>query len=100
VPNRELVLERNTRFDVPGIPKGRLARISTKIVKSRTRATEDVIDGGLDYLVQSPATDLLPEIKDWYRDRYETHFTASTFYFFLNHGTPPFDDRRVREAVN
>jgi peptide/nickel transport system substrate-binding protein len=100
VPNREFVLERNERFDLPGIPKGRLARITTKIVKSRTRATQDVIDGRLDYMVQSPATDLLPEIKQRYRDRYETHFTASTFYFFLNHRTPPFDDRRVREAVN
>jgi len=47
------------------------------------------LDGRLDYLVQSPATDLLPEMKERYRDRDEPtspphiapygHDLASTF---------------------
>ena len=32
--------------------------------------------------------------------RYEEFTTTSTYYFFMNHQVPPFDDPQVREAVN
>ena len=31
--------------------------------------------------------------------RYEEFVTASTYYFWMNHKVPPFDDPKVREAV-
>ena len=100
VPNREFVLERVKGFDIPDVPKGNLDRITTKIVKSVSRQAQDVIGGELDYMQDAPPTDLLAEIKASHGDRYEEWPTISTNYFFLNHRTPPFDDKRVREAVN
>jgi peptide/nickel transport system substrate-binding protein len=100
VPNRRFVLEKNARFDIPGIPKGHLDRITTVIRGSRARQAQDVISGDLDYMQDPPPPDIKPEIEAKYSDRYEEHTTASTYYVFMNVRAPPFDKREVREAVN
>jgi peptide/nickel transport system substrate-binding protein len=100
VPNRRFVMEKNDRFEIPGIPKGNLDKITTVIAKSRTRQAQDVISGDLDYMQDPPPPDIKPEIKAKFADRYEEHATSSTYYVFLNVRVPPFDKREVREAVN
>jgi peptide/nickel transport system substrate-binding protein len=100
VPNRQFVLEKNDRFNLPGIPKGNVEKITTVIVKSRERQAQDVISGKLDYMYDPPPPDLKPEIESKYSDRYEEHVTNSTYYLFLNVRVPPFDKKQVREAVN
>ena len=99
-PNRQFVMERNRRFDVPGVPKGNVDRITAKIVKSLSRQAQDVIRGNLDYMQDPPPADMLPEIKQRYRDRYREAVTNSTYYFFLNQRVAPFDKPEVRQAVN
>jgi peptide/nickel transport system substrate-binding protein len=99
-PNRQFVLEKNRRFDIPGIPKGHLDKITTLIIKSPQRQAQDVISGELDYMQDPPPADLKPEVKARYSDRYEEHVTVSTYYFFMNTRVPPFDDPKVRMAVN
>jgi peptide/nickel transport system substrate-binding protein len=100
VPNREFVMEKNPNFNIPGIPKGNIDTITTKIVKSAERQTQDVISGELDFMQDPPPADLLPEVKAEYSDRYEDQETVNVYYFFMNVTTPPFDNERVRQAVN
>lgn len=100
VPNREFVMERNPNFSIPGIPKGNVDRITTKIIKSAARQAQDVISGKLDYMQDPPPADLKPEVKQKYSDRYEEVVTVSTYYFWMNQNLPPFDDPKAREAVN
>jgi peptide/nickel transport system substrate-binding protein len=100
VPNRQFVLEKNKLFDVPGIPKGYVDKITTKIIKSAQRQAQDVISGKLDYMQDPPPADIKPEVKAKYSDRYEEITTASTYYLFMNTRVAPFDDPKVREAVN
>jgi peptide/nickel transport system substrate-binding protein len=100
VPNRRFVLEKNDRFDIPGIPNGNLDKITTVIVTSRMRQAQDVITGDLDYMQDAPPPDIKPEIRAEFSDRYEEHTTSSTYYVFMNVRVPPFDKREVREAVN
>jgi peptide/nickel transport system substrate-binding protein len=100
VPNREFVMEKSPGFDIPGIPKGNIDKITTKIVKSAERQTQDVISGKLDFMQDPPPADLLPEVRSKYQDRYEEHETVNTYYFFMNHRVKPFDKKEVREAVN
>lgn len=100
VPNRQFVMEKNRRFNIPGIPMGNLDKITTLIVKSRAREAQDVISGELDYMQDAPPPDIKPEVKAKYSDRYEEHTTNSTYYLFVNTRVPPFDKKEVREAVN
>jgi peptide/nickel transport system substrate-binding protein len=102
VPNRQFVLEKNTNFpDLgPDIPAGNLDKITTVIIKNAQRQAQDVISGELDFMQDPPPADILPEIKAEYSDRYKDQPTASTYYLFMNHRVPPFDQPEVREAVN
>jgi peptide/nickel transport system substrate-binding protein len=100
VPNREFVMEKNPNFNIPGISKGNLDTITTKIVKSAERQAQDVISGELDYMQDPPPADLLPQVKEQYSDRYEDQAPVNTYYFFINSSIPPFDDEQLRQAVN
>jgi len=100
IPNREFVLEQVPGFNIPDIPKGNIKTITTKIVKSAQRQAQDVISGKLDYMQDPPPADIKPEVKAKYSDRYEELTTVSTYYFFMNHKVAPFDNPKVRQAVN
>jgi peptide/nickel transport system substrate-binding protein len=102
VPNRQFVMEKNKLFpDLgPDNPPAKIDKITTLIVKSAQRQAQDVISGKLDYMQDPPPADIKPEIKAKYSDRYEEITTASTYYMFMNTRVAPFDDPKVREAVN
>jgi peptide/nickel transport system substrate-binding protein len=109
VPNREFVMERNGRFasfGIPDIPTGHLNKITTEIVPSLSKQTQDVIDNRLDYMQNPPVADLKADVLARFgsdgseAQRYKEFTTLSTYFFFLNLRTPPFDNAKVREAVN
>ena len=100
VPNREFVMEKDPNFNIPGIPKGNVDTITTRIVTSAERQTQDVISGELDFMQDPPPADLLPQVKAEYSDRYEEQVAIDTYYFFMNSQLPPFDKKEVRQAVN
>jgi len=102
VPNREFVMEKNKQFPgFEGVPKGKIEKITTKIIKSAQRQAQQVISGELDYMQDPPPADLKPQIKEQYEgERYKEFTTLSTYYFFMNQDEPPFDDPKVREAVH
>jgi peptide/nickel transport system substrate-binding protein len=100
-PSREFVLTRNRQFDVPGIPKGSVDKITGVVLDSVPRMTQDVIKGDLDFMTEDPAGDLLPLVRQRYPERFrEDPNPPNTYYFFLNVTAPPFDSQDAREAVN
>jgi peptide/nickel transport system substrate-binding protein len=103
VPNRQFVMEKNTEFealDIPDIPTGNIDTITTVIIKDAAKQAQDVLDGKLDRMQDPPPADLKPTVLEQADDRYEEHTTSSTYYFFMNTRVAPFDDPKVREAVN
>jgi peptide/nickel transport system substrate-binding protein len=109
VPNRQFVLERNPEFEaleIPDIPTGHLDKMTTLIIKDQAKQTQDVISGELDYMQDPPTADLKQEVIERFgpdgseEQRYEEHTTLSTYYFWMNVHLAPFDDPKVREAVN
>ncbi|HYH54502.1 MAG TPA: ABC transporter substrate-binding protein [Solirubrobacterales bacterium] len=108
-PNREFVLEKNPKFEegtVPGVPVANIETVKTVIIPSVPQQTQDVIDNELDFMQEPPAADFVAEILDRFGpdgsedQRFEEFTTLSTYYFFLNTEVAPFDDPKVREAVN
>lgn len=109
VPNREFVMEKVEGFadlGIPDIPTGHVDKITTKIIKNQTQQAQDVLDNKLDYMQDPPPADFKPTVVEQVgpdgteEQRYREFTTTSTYYFFMNVETPPFDDPKVREAVN
>jgi len=109
VPNREFVMERNPRYSedmVPGVPEAKIDTVTTKIVPNVVQQTQEVIDNKIDFMQEPPAPDLKAEVLERFgpegreEQRYEEFPTLSTYWFFLNTRVAPFDDQKVREAVN
>ena len=109
VPNREFVLEKNPNFaegDIPGVPVAKIETVTTKIIPSLAQQTQDVINNRLDYQQDPPTADLKAEVIDRFgpdgseEQRYKEFTTLSTYYFFMNVRVAPFDNPKVREAVN
>ncbi len=102
-PDGTFVLQRSRGFadlDIPDIPTGNLAEITTKLVPGAARQAQDVLDGKLDYMQDEPPASLEPTIAEQASDRFSEDATAATVYFELDDERPPFDDPLVREAVN
>ena len=71
------------------------------VVDSQTSSqVTKIIRGDLDFMVDNPPPDRVAELKGKYSDRFRQFATNSSFYFFMNTEAPPFDNLKVRQAVN
>jgi peptide/nickel transport system substrate-binding protein len=99
-PSRQLTLTRNPKFNLPGIPKGNVDKM-TAIKSSVTKMSQDVINNKLDFMTEDPTGDQLSQIRSKYADRVSFDATPpNIYYFFLNVTTPPFNKLQARQAVN
>jgi peptide/nickel transport system substrate-binding protein len=99
--NRGYDLVKVPGFDVADQQVGKLDKIEVQIIKNRRRQTQDVIQNKIDYMNDPPAPDQLRDVRAQYTGkRYEEFVTNSTYYLFMNERVAPFDDVRVRQAVN
>jgi peptide/nickel transport system substrate-binding protein len=100
-PSREFILTRNKYFNIPGIAKGKIDKITGQVSTNVTKMTEDVINGELDFMTEDPTGDLLPTVKAKYSDRFSLNpYPPNTYYFSMNSSIPPFNNAKAREAVN
>jgi peptide/nickel transport system substrate-binding protein len=60
----------------------------------------DIEQNKVDFMIDPPSTDRLPEVESKYSDRFRFEDSINTYYMFLNFQEPPFDDLKVRQAVN
>jgi peptide/nickel transport system substrate-binding protein len=100
-PSREFILTRNKNFNIPGVAKGKIDKITGQVSSNVTKMTEDVISGKLDFMTEDPTGDLLPTVKAKYPDRFSLNpYPPNTYYFSMNSSIPPFNNEKAREAVN
>lgn len=103
VPNRGFNMKKNPEFEalgIPDVPTGNLDEIDVKIVKNQQRQVQDVLRNEVDYLQDPPPADQMRTVAEQAEGRFEPYTTNSTYYIFLNTKIAPFDDERVRQAVN
>jgi peptide/nickel transport system substrate-binding protein len=104
-PNRSFTLVKNQRFaglGIPGIPKGHLDTIKVTITSNTQSEAEQVLQDQADVFDAGdtlPAS-LLPQIQSKASGRFSREAIPSTFYFFLNTRTAPFNNPLARQAVN
>jgi peptide/nickel transport system substrate-binding protein len=99
--NRGFDLVKNPSFPkIDGIPAAKLDKITVEVKKNQQRQTQDIIQNRVDYALDPPPADQLRQVKQQYANRFEEYVTNSTYYYFMNTRTPPFDKKEVRQAVN
>ena len=104
-PNRTFSLVKNSRFaalHIPDIPLGHLDRIRVNISSNTQSEAEQVLKNEADAFDAGDTLppSLLPQIEADASDRFSRETIPSTFYFFLNTQTKPFDNPLARQAVN
>jgi len=106
-PGRSWEYERNPYWAkanaeaLPQLPGGHVDKIEFEVRSNPSTQVEEVERGEVDWMKNPPPPERYADI----RDRYEgTQFredpTISVYYFWMNAQQPPFDDVRVRRAVN
>lgn len=106
-PGRSWEYERNPEWHrvdarlLPQLPAGHYDRIAIDVDRNPQTQVHAVESGEADWMVDPPPTDDLPAL----RHRFEgTQLLISpevdSYYFWMNTKVAPFDDVRVRRAVN
>jgi peptide/nickel transport system substrate-binding protein len=103
VPNRTLLLVRNPYFhewSAEAQPAGYPDRIEYTFGLEPSAAASAVETGKADFALETPPADRLPEIATRFSSLAHPHVEASTFFLGLNTRIPPFNDVRIRRALN
>ena len=103
VPDREITFVRNPKFHVrsgAARPDGYPDEIVLRGGLSGDRAVDAVAAGRADLLLFGPPPDRVPELRTRYTSQLHLAPQSATTFLFLNTRREPFDDARVRRAVN
>ena len=104
VPNRSYSVVRNPKWAkqaINGIPSGSVD-VNVKIVSNTQSEAEQVLSNTADVFDWGDTIppSLIARVNSTAKDRFKKEPTVSTFYFFLNTKTKPFNNPIARQAVN
>jgi peptide/nickel transport system substrate-binding protein len=107
-PGRGWEYERNpywAKANVKAMPdypsSGHVDKAKVTIVRNPQTQVNDVEQGKYDWMQNPPPADRYAEVKEKYEGtQFKLRETISTYYFWMNMSKPPFDDLKVRQAVN
>ena len=86
---------------MPDLPSGHVDAIRIKVISNPAAQVNDVEAGRVEWMKAPPPPDRIAEIEKKYEGtQFRSEPTISNFYFWMNTQKPPFNDVRVRRAVN
>lgn len=98
---RNPVWEKTNGEKMPQLPGGHVDRIEFEVRSNPTTQVDEVEQGKVDWMKNPPSPDTYNEIKQKYEGtQFREEPTISVYYFWMNTQQAPFDDLRVRQAVN
>ena len=100
-PSRSFVALRNKHWTpIPGIPNGNPDKIVALMTNDLAQSAQYITSGQYNYDENTLPTDRLQQLQSKYKSQIKLWQTPSTYYFFMNQRTPPFNKLQAREAVN
>ncbi|HEX2392346.1 MAG TPA: ABC transporter substrate-binding protein [Solirubrobacterales bacterium] len=86
---------------MPDLPSGHVDKIKIDVVRNQATQVSDVEQGKYDWMENPPPPDQYNRIRQQFEGtQFRVEHTISTYYFWMNTTKPPFDDPKVRQAVN
>jgi peptide/nickel transport system substrate-binding protein len=101
-----LTMERNPNFKTvkdagaTEVADANVDKITVTQNKSNSAQVTGVEQNTIDFMVDPPDADRLAEVKAKFGDRFSLNDSINTYYFFMNNKKAPFNDVRVRQAIN
>ena len=102
-PNKSIVMKRNPNWkkgEISSVPDGNPDKIVATLTDDQAQSAQLVASGQQDWDGNLLPTDRLSYYKNKYGKQINFFTTPSTYYFFMNQRTPPFDKLQARQAVN
>jgi len=103
---RTLTMERNPQFKTvkdagaDQVADAHVDKITITQNKSNSAQVTGVQQNKIDFMVDPPDADRLPEVKAKFSDRFRLEESINTYYFWMNNQKAPFNDVKVRQAIN
>ena len=86
---------------MPQLPGGHVDKIEVTVLRNPATQVADVESGRFEWMQNAPPPDLYASVKDRYEGtQFRVEPTESTYFFWMNTTEAPFDDVKVRQAVN
>jgi peptide/nickel transport system substrate-binding protein len=106
-PGRGWTYERNPYWakvngkQMSEIPSGHVDKIEIEVNRNQSTQVNDIESGKLNWIFDPPPTDRYQEVKEKFEgSQFKLEPTISTYYFWMNQTQEPFNNLKVREAVN
>jgi peptide/nickel transport system substrate-binding protein len=106
-PGRGWEYERNPEWAkanseaMPEYPTGHVDGAKITIIRNPQTQVNDIEQGKYDWMQNPPPAARYSEVKEKYEgSQFKVQSTISTYYFWMNSTKPPFDDVKVRQAIN
>jgi peptide/nickel transport system substrate-binding protein len=106
-PGRGWEYERNPEWAtanskaMPDFPSGHVDKIKITVISNPSTEVNDVEQGKYDWMQAPPPPDRYAEVKEKYEgSQFRVEPGTTTYYFWMNTTRTPFNDPKVRQAVN
>ena len=86
---------------MPDLPEGVVDSAKMTVIRNPQSQVDDIEQGTYDWMQNPPPSSRYAEVKEKFEGtQFRVEPTISTYYFWMNTQEPPFDDVKVRQAVN
>jgi peptide/nickel transport system substrate-binding protein len=86
---------------LPQVPDGHYDDIHVQVIKNTETAVNEILHGKIDWMEEPPPPDRYQELSDHYEgSQLLVTPQIDVYYFWMNTQQAPFNDLRVRQAVN
>lgn len=106
-PGRGWSYARNPQWEktnealIADVPRGHVDKIEATVVSNQSTQVNDVIQGRTNWMYDAVPADRLAEVKGKYDGtQYRVEPSVAVDFVWMNETQPPFDDLKVRQAVN
>lgn len=106
-PGRSWSYERNPQWAkvnaeaMPDLPDGNFDQIEISVVRNASTQVNEVERGKVNWMQTQIPADLYASVKDKFEGtQFRVDHPINVYFFWMNTEQPPFDDLKVRQAVN
>ncbi len=86
---------------MPDYPDGHVDKADVTIIRNDSTQVNEIEQGNYDFMQNPPPADKYAQVKEKFEGtQFRVEPTISVYYFWMNETKPPFDDVKVRQAVN